>query len=135
VLIVIDRICSLLKTYVIEAGASVVMGMVGDRLPGLTPYSEKSTPRNSAVLGEEKKTASELYFVECKTQSIYIVGGAECFGTRDVTLIYLAFTNGDILLALPGRGVTLEGGYKWSCEVGVGDAVLVATSAREGGTN
>jgi hypothetical protein len=52
---------------------------------------------------QQKRAASELFFVECKRQSINA-------DKRDVTLIYLSFTNADISIALPGCGVSLEGG-------------------------
>jgi hypothetical protein len=116
-------------------------GMGSDLLSGLTRKTKEETPTISKVSEEQKKATSELYLVECKTQLIETVGdrtrpvASRRFGTRVVTLIYLSFTNCDISIAIPGGGVTLEGGYKWNCEVGVGDAVLVATSAREDRTN
>jgi hypothetical protein len=86
---------------------------------------------------EQNKATSDLYFVECRTQLIETVGdtirpvAAKRFGTRKVTLIYLLFTNCDISIVLLGDGVTLKG-VQTEREVGVGDAVLVATSARRG---
>jgi hypothetical protein len=57
-----------------------------------------------------EEATSELYFVDCTTQLIETVGDARRLGTREVTLIYLSFTNRDISIALAGGGVTLEGG-------------------------
>jgi hypothetical protein len=65
--------------------------------------------RERPFLGTKKAT-SDLYFVECRTQLTETVGEATQFAARKVTLIYLSFTNWDIWIALPGGGVTLEGG-------------------------
>jgi hypothetical protein len=60
--------------------------------------------------------ASELYLVTCKVQSFETLGdktrpvASRRFGTREVTLIYLSFTNCRISIALAGDGVTLKGG-------------------------
>ena len=116
-------------------------GMGGDRLSALTRKTQEASLTISDVSKEQKKATSELYLVQCKMQLIETVGdttrpvASRRFGTRVVTLIYLSFTNCDISIAIPGGGVTLEGGYKWNCEVGVRDAVLVATSARGDRTN
>ena len=65
---------------------------------------------------KRERATSELYLVACKVQSFEIVGdktrpvASRRFGTREVTLIYLSFTNCRISIALPGEGVTLKGG-------------------------
>jgi hypothetical protein len=67
-------------------------------------------------LGDQKKSASELYLVTCKVQSFQTVGDAirpvafRRFDTREVTIIYLSFTNCRISLVLPTGCVTLTGG-------------------------
>jgi hypothetical protein len=67
-------------------------------------------------LGNQKKPPSELYLVNCKVQSFQIVGDAirpavfRRFGTREVTVIYLSFTNCRITIVLPIGCVTLTGG-------------------------
>jgi hypothetical protein len=60
------------------------------------------------IAEELKKAASELYFAERRTP-----------GTRVVTLAHLSFTNCDISIAIPGRGVTFGGGtteceFQWA---------------------
>jgi hypothetical protein len=82
---------------------------VGDHLSGLTPEAGEAALRSSEVLIKQKRGTSELYFVECRRQLIDTADTTR-FETRHVTLIYLSFTNGDISIALPGFGVTLEGG-------------------------
>jgi hypothetical protein len=83
---------------------------VGDHLPELTAETKEADLRASEVLAKQRRAlTSELYFVECRRQSID-TDDPRRFDTREVTLIYLSFTNGDISIALPGCGVTLEGG-------------------------
>jgi hypothetical protein len=82
---------------------------VDDRLSGLTPETGEAALRSSEVLTEHKRATSELYFVECRRQTIDTTDPRR-FETREVTLIYLSFTNCDISIALPSCGVTLEGG-------------------------
>ena len=75
-------------------------------LPALEVYS----------LGKLKKADSELYFVTCRVQSFETVGertrpvAYRRFGTQEVTLIYLSFTNCRISIVLPDGCVTLKGG-------------------------
>jgi hypothetical protein len=117
-------------------GTTTMKGMGSDRLSGLTAGTKAATLTISEVSEEQKKATSELYFVDCRVQLTETVGDAarpvasRRFGTRVVTLIFLSFTNGDISIAIPGGGVTLEGGRQWSSEVGIGDAVQVATLSR-----
>jgi hypothetical protein len=91
-------------------------GMGSDRLSGLTRKTEEATLTIPEVAEEQKEATSELYFVECRMQLTEAVGdttrpvASRRFGTRVVTLVYLSFTNCDISIAIPGGGVTLEGG-------------------------
>jgi hypothetical protein len=77
-----------------------------NKVPGLEQYRTSRRAR----------AASELYLVTCKVQSFEVVGdearpvASRRFGTREVTLIYLSFTNCRISIALAGDGVTLKGG-------------------------
>jgi hypothetical protein len=81
----------------------------GNHLSGLTPETGGSDLTIPEAFAEHKTATSELYFVACTRQSIDAADISR-FATTDVTLIYLSFTNGDISIALPGCGVTLEGG-------------------------
>jgi len=77
-----------------------------NKLPALEHYRS----------GKRERATSELYLVTCKVQSFETVRdktrpvASRRFGTREVTLIYLSFTNCRISIALPGDGVTLKGG-------------------------
>jgi len=82
---------------------------VGDRLSGFKPDTAEESVTAPKVLTEQKVATSRLFFVECRRQLID-AADTRRFSARDVTLIYLSFTNGDISIALPGSGVTLEGG-------------------------
>lgn len=50
---------------------------------------------------------SRLYFVECKSQLIVNID----YNLTDkiVTIIFMSFTNMDILITLPGDGLTMKG--------------------------
>jgi hypothetical protein len=76
---------------------------IGDDPSSSTTDTGKADLIISEGSAQQKRAASELFFVECRRQSMNT-------GTRDVTLIYLSFTNTDISIALPGCGVTVEGG-------------------------
>ena len=99
--------------------------IVGDRFPGVIEKAKEKTITFSEAYrsGEQKKATSQLYFVECTTQLIETAGdrtrpvAAKRFGTREVALFQLSFTNCDIWIALPGGGVTLEGANR-SCRQG-----------------
>jgi hypothetical protein len=82
---------------------------VGDLLPGLTRETGEAGLIISEMVEEQKMATSELYFVECRRQLID-TADTRRFEAGVVTLIFLAFTNGDISIALPGCSVALEGG-------------------------
>jgi hypothetical protein len=90
--------------------------MWGNGLSGPTRKTDEASQTVSEIAAELKKAASELYFAECSTQPVETVDdtarldAARRFGTREVTLCQLAFTYCDIWIAIPGRGVSLEGG-------------------------
>jgi hypothetical protein len=75
----------------------------GDDPSRLTTEAGEAGLIISEGAAQQKRAASELLFVDCNRQSI----NPE---TRGMTFIYLSFTNADILITLPGCGVTLEGG-------------------------
>jgi hypothetical protein len=80
---------------------------VGDDPSRLTTEAGKSSLIISEGSAQQKKAAAELFFVDCNKQSINTE-------TRDLTFIYLSFTNTDISIVLAGCGVTLEGGtMRW----------------------
>jgi hypothetical protein len=76
---------------------------VGDDPLRLTTKKRETGLIISEGAAQQKRATSELFFVECRRQSIDTE-------TTDVMLIYLSFTNADVSIALPGGGVTLEGG-------------------------
>jgi hypothetical protein len=76
---------------------------IGDHPSSLTTETGKAGLITSEGAAQQKRATSELFFVECKRQSI----NSE---TKYITLIYLSFTNADISIAVPGCGVMLEGG-------------------------
>jgi hypothetical protein len=78
-----------------ETNAMKTMG--SDRFSGRTRRTEAAII--TEIAEELKKAASELYFAERSMPS-----------TRVVTLAHLSFINCDIFIAIPGRGVTFEGG-------------------------
>jgi hypothetical protein len=90
--------------------------IVGDHFLSLTAETEEMAPAIYEVPGEQKKTTVDLYFVECRTQLIETVEDnprpvpSRGFGAREVTFIYMSFAHCDISIAVPGSGVTLEGG-------------------------
>ena len=51
---------------------------------------------------------STLYFVECKSQIIENTGRSTKLSDI-VTNIFMSFTNMDILISLPGDGLTMKG--------------------------
>jgi hypothetical protein len=97
-------------------GITVMKKIGSDYFAGLTPKAEEKTITISEWSSEQKTATSELYFVECRMQLIETAGdrtppfASRGFGTRVVTLIHLSFTSCDISIALPGGGLTLEGG-------------------------
>jgi hypothetical protein len=81
----------------------------GDRLLGLTSKTSKPALRISKALVEKKRVNSRLYFVNSKKQLIDTIDTRR-FAAKEVTVIYLSFTNVRISIAVPGDGVSLAGG-------------------------
>ena len=70
-----------------------------------------SSERIKSIYNSEARTRayenSRLYFVECKSQLIVNID----YNLTDkiVTIIFMSFTNMDILITLPGDGLTMKG--------------------------
>jgi hypothetical protein len=70
-----------------------------------------SNERIKSIYNSEARTHayedSTLYFVECKSQLIVNID----YNLTDkiVTIIFMSFTNMDILITLPGDGLTMKG--------------------------
>jgi hypothetical protein len=60
-------------------------------------------------MAEKNDGISELYFAKSQRHSIDTADTGH-FAASEVTVIYLSFTNVRVSIALPGRGVSLEGG-------------------------
>jgi hypothetical protein len=92
--------------------------VVDDHSSRLTRNAEAKTCKLLGLFRsrEQRKPTSRLYFVQCTTQLIETLTdttgtvAARQFGKREVTLVHLSFTSCDIWIAMPGGGVTLEGG-------------------------
>jgi hypothetical protein len=82
---------------------------IGDCLLGLTSIAGGSVHKTVLSLAENNDVISELYFA--KTQR-HLISTADTghLAAKEVTVIYLSFTNLRVSIALPGRGVSLEGG-------------------------
>lgn len=82
---------------------------VGNHLLGLTSTTGESALRISEALVEKNRLKSELHFVKSAKHLVDTIDTRR-FAAKEVTLIYLSFTNVRISIALPGGGVSLEGG-------------------------
>jgi hypothetical protein len=81
---------------------------VGDRSFGSTSTGEPA-PRISEAPVERNRVNSKLYFVRTSKHLVDTIDTRR-FAAKEVTVIYLSFTNVRISIALPGGGVSLEGG-------------------------
>jgi hypothetical protein len=82
---------------------------IGDRLLGLTSKTGEPAHRIAESLVEKNGVTSELYFVKSRRYVIDTTDARQ-FAAKEVTVIYLSFTNVRVSIALPGGGVSLEGG-------------------------
>lgn len=82
---------------------------VGNHLLGLTSTTGEPAPRISEAPVEQNRVNSKLRFVK-STKHLIDTIDTRRFAAKEVTLIYLSFTNVRISIALPGGGVSLEGG-------------------------
>jgi hypothetical protein len=82
-----------------------------DCLLGLTSKTGGSFDRTAQSLVERNDGTSELYFA--KSQRLLIdTADTGQVAAKEVTVIYLSFTNVRVSIALPGGGVSLEGGTR-----------------------
>lgn len=81
---------------------------IGDRLLGLTSKVGGSAHRTAKDSVEEKGANSKLYFIKSQKHVIDTADTSQ-FSTKEVTVIYLSFTNVRISITLPGGGVSLKG--------------------------
>jgi hypothetical protein len=80
--------------------------VIGDRLTSKILTSVHRTVQSSA---EKNDAIAVLYFAKSQNHLIDTANIGQV-AAKEVTLIYLSFTNVRVSIALPGRGVSLEGG-------------------------
>jgi hypothetical protein len=76
---------------------------------GSTSTTGEPAPGISEASLEQNRVNSKLHFVKTTKHPIDRIDTRR-FAAKEVTLIYLSFTNVRISIALPGGGVSLEGG-------------------------
>jgi len=81
----------------------------GDRLLGLTSKTGEPVHRIEESLAGKNGVHSKLYFVKSQRHMIDTTDTGR-FAAKVITVIYLSFTNVRVSIALPGGGVSLEGG-------------------------
>jgi hypothetical protein len=67
--------------------------------------------KREAPLSNSDRVVSELYFASSRKRLIDTTDMSR-FAAKEITAIYLSFTNIRISIALPGGGVSLEGGTR-----------------------
>ena len=82
---------------------------VGNRLSESTSKTGEVYLITSEAPLENNRVSSNLYFVKSKKHLIDTNDGRR-FAAKEITVIYLSFTNVRISITLPGGGVSLEGG-------------------------
>ena len=67
--------------------------------------------KREAPLSNSDRVVSEFYFARSRK---YLIDTTDMsrFAAKEITVIYLSFTNVRISIALPGGGVSLEGGAR-----------------------
>jgi hypothetical protein len=80
---------------------------IGDCLLGSTSKTGGSVDRTAQSIAEKNNVISELYFAKSQRHLINTADRAQ-IAAKEVTVIYLSFTNVRVSIALPGRGVSLE---------------------------
>jgi hypothetical protein len=80
-----------------------------DRLLGLISKTGESALKTRETLVRCNRVSSQLYFAKSTNHLINTID-TKRFAAKEVTVIYLSFTNVRISIALPGGGVSLEGG-------------------------
>lgn len=82
-----------------------------DLLLGLTSKKEGSVHRTAQSIAENNDVTSELYLAKSQMILIHTADTGQV-AAKEVTVIYLSFTNVRVSIALPGGGVSLEGGTR-----------------------
>jgi hypothetical protein len=82
-----------------------------DYLFGLTSKTWRSVHQTVQSLAENNDVISELYFAKSQRHLINTAERGKV-AAKEVTVIYLSFTNVRVSIALPGGGVSLEGGTR-----------------------
>jgi hypothetical protein len=82
---------------------------LGNHLLGVTSTTGEPAPRISEALVEQNGVNCKLRFVK-STKHLIDTIDTRRFAAKEVTLIYLSFTNVRISIVLPGGGASLEGG-------------------------
>jgi hypothetical protein len=82
-----------------------------DCLLGLTYKTGGSVHRTAQSLVESNDVTSELYFAKSQRHLINTADRGQV-AAKEVTMIYLSFTNVRVSIALPGGCVSLEGGTR-----------------------
>lgn len=82
---------------------------IGDHLLRSIRKNGDTSLRNSEVFAENNRVVSELHFAKSRKHLI-VTTGMSRFVAKDVTVIYLSFTNVRISIILPGGSVSLKGG-------------------------
>jgi hypothetical protein len=83
--------------------------VIGDYLLGLTSNTGGTVQTTEQLLAEKNGVSSELYFAKSQRHVIDTADKGQ-FAAKEVTVIYLSFTNVRVSIALPGGGVSLHGG-------------------------
>jgi hypothetical protein len=87
---------------------------VSDDLLGSTSTMADPALRISESPAAKNRVNSKLHFVK-STKHLIDTIDTRRFAAKEVTLIYLSFTNVRISIALPGGCVSLEGGANGTC--------------------
>ena len=77
---------------------------------GMTVISSNNQRQNPVYHSKTRKCASaesSLYFIECESKLIDTID----YNVVDkiITIVFMSFTNMDILITLPGDGLTMKG--------------------------
>jgi hypothetical protein len=67
--------------------------------------------KREAPLSNSNRVVSKFYFARSRKHLIDTTDMSR-FAAKEITVIYLSFTNVRISIALPGGGVSLEGGTR-----------------------
>jgi hypothetical protein len=83
--------------------------VVGNRWYGPISKRKESALRNPEIFTVENKAVPGLYFAKSR-KCLIDTADISRSSVKEITIIYLSFANVRISIALPGGGVSLEGG-------------------------